>query len=59
MWYLFIFGRKEDIRIEATKGLAYQPADEKLTSKSFTSPDKVVLPNFTDMVNYVKEKVSM
>lgn len=49
--------RKEDIRIEATKGLAYQPADEKLTSKPVTSSVPVHMPDFINMVSYVKEKV--
>ncbi|XP_053393707.1 proteasome adapter and scaffold protein ECM29-like [Mercenaria mercenaria] len=47
--------QKEDIRIEALKGLHPQP----VVDKSNTKPVETVLPNFTTMVEYIKEKADI
>ena len=50
--------RKEDIHIEATKGLRPQVKDDRVFPKPEVSDSEIVLPKFTDMIKYIKEKVS-
>ncbi|WAR24092.1 ECM29-like protein [Mya arenaria] len=51
--------QKEDIRLEAVKGLHAAQGDEKLTSRPVEPAAKVVLPDFSKMVEFVKEKADI
>ncbi|WAR24119.1 ECM29-like protein [Mya arenaria] len=51
--------QKEDIRLEAVKGLHAAQRDEKLTSRPVEPAAKVVLPDFSKMVEFVKEKADI
>ena len=54
---LSFYYRKEDIHIEAAKGLRAQVKDDRVFPKPDPSELEIVLPKFTEIIKYIKEKV--
>lgn len=54
---MLVCSRKEDIRLEAVKGLHSATGDEKLSSRVAAPSSPILLPDFTQMVSYIKQKV--